>query len=258
MNIISTIRTALFLLLFTGNTVLTAQEDPETIFSRAVDRVLTNQMELSIRIQTTESNGRTEEKAYDILMGRFGEEDMMRMVMQEPERARGVTIVISQMPDETGVIEVFTPANGKIRKMRATPENLERVGSSYILSDYSSKAMDDMQFSLQGTEDVEGSPSYVIDAREAENGDGMGARFLIDEDNYHIHEIRILDEEGEPTSVTRLTEYLPVKGLQGKVQPTQIVTEDLKEKTVTKMQITKVTYRPDLKKEDFILEQASE
>ncbi|MGW8317299.1 MAG: outer membrane lipoprotein-sorting protein, partial [Bacteroidales bacterium] len=175
-----------------------------------------------------------------------------------PERARGVTIVITKSPEETGVIEVFTPSNGKVRKMKATPENLERVGSSYILSDYSSKALNDMQFSMVGTEDVEGEPCYILDAGEQKNEDGMKARFVIEENSYRIREIQILDEEGNPTSVTRLSEYQPVDGLQGKLQPTHILTEDLKEKTVTEMQITKVTYRPDLKKEDFILEGVTE
>jgi outer membrane lipoprotein-sorting protein len=257
MNIIPTFRTGLFLLLLAVTSTLWAQEDPKTIFSRAVDQVLTNQMELSVHISTTESNGRTIEKAYDILMGRFGEEDMMRMVMQEPERARGVTIVITKTPEESGVIEVFTPSNGKVRKMKATPENLERVGSSYILSDYSSKASDDMQFTLEGEEEVEGNPCYILNANKEENEKGMKARFIIEKNNYRIREIQVLDEEGNPTSVTRLSEYRPVEGLQGKMQPTHILTENLKEKTVKEMQITKVTYRPDLKREEFILEQVT-
>lgn len=258
MNIVPTLRTGPFLLLLVVTSTLWAQVDPKTIFSRAVDQVLTNQMELSIHISTTESSGRTNEKAYDIMMGRFGEEDMMRMVMLEPERARGVTIVITKTPKETGMIEVFTPSNGKVRKMKATPENMERVGSSYILSDYSSKALDDMQFTLEGEEEVEGNPCYILNANEEEHEDGMKARFIIEKNNYQIREIQILDEESNPTSVTRLSEYRPVEGLQGKMQPTHILTENLKEKTVTKMQITKVKHRPDLKKEEFILQQVTE
>lgn len=246
------------MMLLAVSTILWGQEDPKIIFSRATDRVLTNQMELSIHIRTTESNGRTSEKAYDILMGRFGEEDRMRMVMQEPERARGVTIVITQHSDEEGIIEVFTPSNGKVRKMKATPENLERVGSSYILADYSSKALDDMQFSLEGSEDLDGKSCYLLDAREEGNADGMKARFLIEENSYRIREIRVLDQEGEPTSITKLSDFRPVAGLQGKEQPMHILTEDLKEKTVTEMQITNVTYRPDLAKEEFILEAGTE
>ena len=86
----------------------------------------------------------------------------------------------------------------------------------------------------------------------------MKARFIIEKNNYQIREIQILDEESNPTSVTRLSEYRPVEGLHGKMQPTHILTENLKEKTVTKMQITKVKHRPDLKKEEFILQQVTE
>lgn len=250
--------TGLFLMLFIATSFAGAQEDPEAIFSRAVDQVLTNQMELSIHIRTTESNGRTEEKAYDILMGRFGEEDMMRMIMQEPERARGVTIVISQTSGKDGIIEVFTPSNGKVRKMKATPENLDRVGSSYILADYSGRALDDMQFSLEGTEELEGKICDVIDAREAENPEGMKARFLIEKNSHRLREIRILNEEGEITSITKLSEYHPIEGMHEKVQPMRIVTENLKEKTVTDMQITNVLHRPNLNKEDFVLEEVAE
>ncbi len=260
MRSIALLRKAFFICLFIliPVAVLRAQEDPEAIFTRAVDRVLTSQMELSIHIRTTESNGRTAEKAYDILMGRFGEEDMMRMVMQEPERARGVTIVITQLPGEEGIIEVFTPSNGKVRKMKATPENMERVGSSYILSDYSSSSMEEMQFTMEGTEELEGSACDVIGVREEGNPEGMKARFLIEKSSARIREIRILDEGGQPTSVTALSDYRPVEGLQGKVQPMHIHTEDLKEKTVTDMEITRVAHRPDLKKEDFVLEGITE
>lgn len=258
MNIIPTLRSAHFLLLLALKPILWAQEDPKTIFSHAVDQVLTNQMKLSIHVSTTENNGRITEKAYDILLGRFGEEDMMRMVMQEPERARGVTIVITKTLEGTGVIKIFTPSNGKVRKMKATPENLERVGSSYILSGYSSKVLDDMQFTLEGAVKVEGNPCYILYASDEENENGKKARFIIEKNNYRIREIQILDEEGNPNSVTRLSEYRPIEGLQGKMQPTHILTEYQKEKTVTEMQITKVTHRPDLKKEEFILEQVTE
>jgi hypothetical protein len=98
----------------------------------------------------------------------------------------------------------------------------------------------------------------VIDAQEADDPDGVKARFLIEKSSHRIREIRILDEEGETTSITRLSEYHPIEGLQGKVQPMHILTEDLKEKTVTDMQITSVTHRPDLTKEDFLLEEVSE
>jgi hypothetical protein len=247
-------KSILWMLLFTLSAALHAQDEAKAIFTRAVDQLLTNQMDLSIHITTTESDGRSTVKAYDILMGSFGDKDMMRMVMQEPERARGVTIVITQLPGEEGVIEVLTPSNGKVRKMKATPENMERVGTSYILSDYASKSLQEMEFSLSGKEEAEGITCWLVDTSDKKKADAKTARFLIEENSYRIREIRVLDAGGESSSVTKLSQYRPLEEIKGKVQPMHIRTEDLTSNTITEINITRVAWRPDLKKEDFILE----
>ena len=231
-----------------------AQESAEDIFSRSVDQMLTNQMELSMWIEATDNRGRVAEKEYDILMARFGETDMMRMTMQQPERAKGITIVITQLPGEEGVIEVFTPSNGKVRKMKATPENLERVGSSFVLAEYASSALDEMDFILSGTGELEGAPCYIVDAREKEDPAGKLVRFMIEEGTYHIKQIQVLNETGEETSLTRLSDFQPVEGVRGKVYPIHIQTENFEEQTKNNIEILQVLYRPELKEEDFTLE----
>ena len=125
-----------------------AQDDPKVIFNRALDQMMTDHMELSMDIATTDDKGRTKEKAYDILMANFGEVEKTKMIMQKPERAVGITVVITNTPGETGVIEVFTPANGKVRKMRATPENMDQVGSNLILSSLTSLNRENLSYTL--------------------------------------------------------------------------------------------------------------
>ena len=233
---------------------LLAQESPEDIFSRSVEQMLTNQMELSMWIEETDNRGRIAEKEYDILMARFGETDMMRMTMQKPERAKGITIVITQQPGEEGVIEVFTPSNGKVRKMKATPENLERVGSSFVLAEYASSALDDMDFILSGTGELEGVACYLLDAREKEDPAGNLVRFMIEEGTYHIKQIQVLNGAGQETSLTRLSDFQPVEGVRGKVYPIHIQTENYEEQTKNNIEILQVSYRPELQEEDFKLE----
>ena len=75
-----------------------AQEDPKAILTRAVDQMMTDHMELSMDIQITDEKGRVKEKAYDILMAKFGGVEKTMMVMQKPERAKGITVVITDMP----------------------------------------------------------------------------------------------------------------------------------------------------------------
>ena len=231
-----------------------AQGSPEEIFSRSLDQMLTNQMELSMRIEATDNRGRITEKEYDILMARFGETDMMRMIMQQPERAKGITIVITQQPKEEGIIEVFTPSNGKVRKMKATPENLERVGSSFVLAEYGSSAQEDMDFTHTGTGELEGEPCYIVEAREKEKPSGNLVRFMIEENSYYMRQIEVLNEIGELVSLTRLADFQPVEGLTGKVYPISVHTENFEDQTQNNIEILQVSFRPELKEEDFTLE----
>ncbi len=93
-------------------------------------------MELSVDVKETDTKGRIKEKSYEVLMAKFGEVEKTRMTIQKPDRAKGITIIFTHLPDEMGIIEVYTPANGKTRKMYATPANIARVGSNFQLSNY--------------------------------------------------------------------------------------------------------------------------
>ena len=140
------IKRVLFIYIIAFSLPAYAQDDSKMIFTRAVDQLMTDRMELSMDIEITDHKGRIKEKAYDILMAKFGEVELTRMVMQKPERAKGVTVVITNFPEKTGEIEVYTPANGKVRKMQATPENMARVGSNITVSSYTSQDLDDLDF----------------------------------------------------------------------------------------------------------------
>jgi hypothetical protein len=232
-----------------------AQEDARDILSRAIDLMLTGQMELSIHIETTEQDGRVEEKDYDILMGKFGDVEKTRMVMQKPERARGITIVITSQPQETGIIEVFTPSNGKVRKMKATAENMERVGSNMVFSSYTSQDIEDVNAGLVGRSEVDGESCYLLEVQEMEDSPGEKAQFLVEESSYHLVQIQFFDLEGNQTRMIRLSEFKPVGDTQGKIQPMRITAEDFRERTFTSIQVLKVAPRKDLKEEDFVLKE---
>jgi len=252
----SFISIAIILLMLSGS--LKAQEGAEAIFDKAVDRMLTNQLELSMHIETTDNRGRVTEREYDILMARFGDSDKMRMIMQQPERAKGITVIITREAGETGVIEVFTPSNGKVRKMKATPENLARVGSGFVLSDYASQAQEEMDFSLIGSEVVDGSSCYVLEARDADNPSANLAKFLVEEQTYHIRQIQVVNETGEMVNITHLSEFQSVEGISGKVYPIHIQSENFEEQSVTRMQILRVIHRPEVQEGDFVLEPVAE
>ncbi|MEA3463384.1 MAG: outer membrane lipoprotein-sorting protein [Bacteroidota bacterium] len=233
-----------------------AQDDPKVIFTRALDQMMTDQMELSMDIETTDDKGRTREKAYDILMAKFGEVEKTRMLMQKPERAKGITVVITNTPGETGVIEVLTPANGKIRKMKATPENMDQVGSNLILSSLTSLVREGLSYGLEGMQEVDGKNCYSLHVNDHSDSKGMNGKFLVEEGSYHLVRIQLFDDKGTSTSITKLSDFQTIAGAKGKIQAMQIDTENMEDNSQTRMQVTHIAHRPDLKEEDFVIQEA--
>jgi len=237
---------------------LGAQDEGKEIFTKAVELLLTGQMELSMDVQTEDERGRIQEKGYDILMASFEGMDKTRMLMQKPERAKGITIVITSYPEETGVIEIFTPANGKIRKMKATPENMERVGSNFILTEYASLDPSELNIQLLGQEEVDGKNCYKIQIHDAEALESRNTLVYIEAQSNHILRMDFFDAQGNQTHLTTLGDYQPVEGAGAKVQPMTILAEDLVAGTKTQVQITRVLPRPHVKPEEFVLQEAAE
>ena len=247
----------LFILLLSLTLPLHAQDDPKVIFTRAVDQLMTDRMELSMNIEITDEKGRVKEKGYDILMAKFGEIELTRMVMQKPERAKGVTVVITSFPEKTGEIEVYTPANGKLRKMLATPENMARVGSNVMMSEYTSYHLDDLDLALAQPQEFEGKSCHTLQVSDPSDSKGMQAEFLVEKSSYHILQIRFFNKDGNNTNITTLSDYQSIPGVAGKIQPMLIEAKDVEENTQTRMKILQVSHRPDLKEEDFVLHETA-
>jgi hypothetical protein len=234
------------------------QYDARGILKKAIDQLLTVNMAMSMEVEETDPRGRVKEKSFDILMAKFGEVEKTRMTMQKPDRAKGITIVFTHLPDEVGIIEVFTPANGKTRKMRATSANMDRVGSNFSLSNYASTDYDDLDCKLLGKEEIDGKSCFRLEVIEQADSVDVMAEFMVEESTFHIVQIQLFDENGIQTSTTRLCNFQPINGLRNKIQPMLILAEDMASSKQTRMQVVNVSPRPDLKEEDFCIQGANE
>ena len=233
---------------------LMGQNNAGDIFEKAANQLLTENLELSLEIKEIASNGKFKEKQYNVLIGKSEGIERTKTVVQHPPKLKGITIVITDYPEETGLIEIFTPANGKIRKMKATSKNMELVNSGVSISNYTSKDRSQLTFDFKGTEEFDGKSCYklqVIDNLDLENGKTL---YFIEKNTYRILKIIAFNKDGTEKSITTYSDFQAIGQLKGKTQPMFMVNKDLNKAKHNEIKILKINPRPDLKEENFTIE----
>lgn len=248
------VKPALIVFIFlTSQICLQGQDEARDVFTKATNQLLSENMELSMEMSITDKKGRVKIKAYDILVGSFGDVQMTKMSFQKPVQAKGTTVIFTQKPDETGLIEVFTPSNGKIRKLQATPDNMKMVGSEAQFTNVAQQNPDELEFIMLPVQEIDGERCYTIEVKGKESEGKARGELLIEIASNRIRQITVYNAEGIKTSFVQLSDFQTVDGYSGKMQPMKIVTEDFENQKVTDMRILNVTYRPNLSEADFQL-----
>jgi hypothetical protein len=232
---------------------LWGQDDAREIFTRATDQMLTQNMEIVMEMDITDKKGRTKEKGYEILMANLGDVEKTKMSFQKPEQAKGTTVIITKRPGETGLIEVYTPANGKTRKLKATADNMNMVGSEAQITNMTARDPDELAFLFLPPQEVNGKSCYTVVVKDKDFKDQARGELAIEMDSYRIVQIAVFDMYGKQTSLVKLSDFQAVQGAGKKIQPRRIITEDLKNQKTTDMRVLKVASRTDLTEEDFKL-----
>ena len=232
------------------------QNNAAEIFGKAADQLLTQNLELSLEIKEIASNGRSRDKQYDVLIANFGGTEKTKTVVQQPTKLKGITIVITSFPDAQGLIEIFTPANGKIRKMKATSKNMDLVNSGVSISNYTSKDRNQLSFALKGNEEFEGKSCYKLQVNDVSDLENGKTEYLIEEETYRILKIITFNKDGTEKSITTYSDFQAIGQLKGKIQPMFMVNKDLKKAKHNEIKVLKIIARPDLKEENFIIETA--
>ena len=232
---------------------LWGQDDAREIFTRATDQMLTQNMEIVLEMDITDKKGRTKVKGYEILMASLGDVEKTKMSFQKPEQAKGTTVIITKRPGDAGLIEVYTPANGKTRKLKATADNMDMVGSEAQITNMTARDPDELAFMFLPPQEVDGKNCYTVVVKDKDFKDQARGELAIEEDTYHIVQISVFDMYGKQTSLVKLSDFQAVEGAGKKIQPRRIVSEDLKNQKITDMRVLKVASRTDLTEEDFKL-----
>jgi len=241
------------LCLFAFNVSLFGQDDAKEIYTRATGQLFSGDMELLLEIDTKDKKGRIKEKSFEILKASFGDVEKTKMSWQKPEAAKGTTVIFTENPGETGLIEVFTPSNGKTRKLKATDENMKMVGSEAQIMNITERNTDELSFTHLPALELEGKQCYNIKVKNADSDDNARGELVIEMDSYRIVQITVYDKGGQKSSFVKLSDYQEVEGPENRILPMRIITEDFENRKQTDMRVLKSVARTDLSEADFQL-----
>ena len=138
--------------------------------------------------------------------------------------------------------------------MKATQENMARVGSNLSLSNFAASDHDDLSIVNLGKQELDSVSCYRIETTEQADSVDFKAEFWIEESTYNIVKIVSFDQAGNQARITRLSDFQPIDGLKDKIQPMLILAEDRENKMFTRMQVLNILPRTDLKEEDFSIQ----
>jgi hypothetical protein len=232
---------------------LWGQDDAREIFTRATDQLLTKNMELAMEMDVKDKKGRVKEKGYEILMASFGDVDKTKMSWLKPVQAKGTTVIFTERPGETGLIEVYTPSNGKTRKLKASSDNKDRIGSEAMFTSITAQDPDELAFMFLPPQEVEGKNCYTIVVKDKDFKDQARGELMIEMETYRIVQISVFDMYGKQTGFVKLSDFQSIDGSGKKIYPMHIIFEDLEGQKTTDMRVLKIASRTDLSEEDFKL-----
>jgi uncharacterized protein (DUF2147 family) len=230
-----------------------AQDTAKEIFIKATEVLASENIEMTISIDETNDKGQSKVKELIVLKGKFGDEEKTKVTWEKPERAKGTTVIITQLPSETGTIEVYTPSNEKTRKLKATDSNMKMIGTGFNTVDIVNYDAETLKYEMLKDTLVNGKVCHRIKVSGSSAEDNSSAILVIQKDLNYIVQITRFNEKNEALSLTKISDYNKVEGQSGKFYPMYIVTKDFENNKDLDIRILSARVRSDLTKTSFTL-----
>lgn len=240
------------LFLFSANSV-TAQDNAKEIFLKATEILTKENIEMSMAIDVTDAKGRLKAKELTVLLAKFGEEEKTKVIWKKPERAKGTTIIITETPGQIGIIEVFTPSNGKTRKLKATDANMKMMGSEFSMTNFTNYNVDELNFELLSDTLINTHSCYQIRVSGTITKDNSSAVLVISKKSKFILHSTRYNEKQKALSHTEFFDYKKINGNANKMYPRRIVTKDFENNKDIVIRVIDVSEKTDVTKSAFTL-----
>lgn len=227
-----------------------SQGNAGEIIENAVKNLALKNVRLDLDVETFDGKGNSKSRELNVSFALFDDLKKVLIEIMAPENVRGTRILTTDYPDKKGIIQVYMPSTGKIRKFRANNRRLKMVGSEIPINHFSAAAYADYEISVAETVTVDDIECYKIKLNSPDKNEFLIVYIRCDGEQ--LFRVESYDSPGGLTGVTELSEYfrIDVPGA-GNFYPGQVCVKNLKNGKASNMKIREIVHLDEVKKSDF-------
>ncbi|WP_291862748.1 outer membrane lipoprotein-sorting protein [Marinilabilia sp.] len=195
----------LFCLLGMFNTGDKEQKNAKETFEIAVKKLVLKDVRATITLETFDGNGNDKSRTLNVSFAKFDETKKVMIEITAPEDLLGTRILMTDYSDKEGIIEVFLPATGKIRKFRANNRRLKMVDSEIPMNHFSSSAFANYQLLESKQVTINGVDYKKIKLHLPDKSEYLIA--YVDVSRELLSRIESYDSGAKLTDITEFTDY---------------------------------------------------
>ena len=229
--------------------------EAKKMFESSKQKMSLKNVSMVLDLETFDKKGNRKAKTLAVSFAEFDQQKKVLIEFIAPEIVTGTKIVTTDYSNQKGLIEIYTPATGRVQKIKANQRNLKIMGSKIPISQFSSSVELNFNFTHLGEEQLNGVNCHKIKMQKTGKKEYMVA--FVSADNEYLLQIQKFDLHNKLLSITELSDYIAVNSSNAKVYPQKISIVNLKTGEKSNMKVREVNLLSKVNIDDFTLTQTS-
>jgi hypothetical protein len=197
------------------------------MFEKSKQKMSLNNVSMILDLETLDKRGDKKSKTLSVSFAEFEDQKKVLIEFIAPEIVNGTKILTTHFPSKKGLIEIYTPANGRIQRIKANQHNLKIMGSKMPISQFVSQDDPDFKYTHLGNEMHNGTECHKI--RMQKEGKKKYLDAFVSVENGNLLGIEKFDTHNKLISVTNLSDYIKIDTPAAiKFFPQKIVVKNIK------------------------------
>ncbi|MCF6357198.1 MAG: outer membrane lipoprotein-sorting protein [Draconibacterium sp.] len=229
-----------------------SNSEAKKIFESCKQKMSFKNVSMILDLETFDKRGNKKTKEMTVSFAEFDRQKKVLIEFTSPELITGTKIVTTDYSNQKGIIEIYSPATGRVQKIKANQHNLKIMGSKIPISQFSWLDESGFSFTSLGNEQFNGVNCHKIKIEKS--GEKEYTIAFISAVNEYLLRIQKYDRNGQIISITELSDYFNVNGASKKVYPQKISIANIKTGEKTNMEVHEVNILSKVSIDDFTLE----